>query len=187
MVDGITQEVAPKRFDGEARTVGARPGPLPLVIAHVVEGGGKLPSRYHQGLAHRRRIVFPVALRNGGGVLIPVDEGRIVLHQHQPEALVEQHKHVPDVAAIFEGGPDGASRRRPWRTLAHERATAEDRAPRLDRRPHGGTDHVARDRPSIETTSGTRTVENPRPILVIGSRVLHGVSPYPGINGSDIY
>src|SRR5712691_9650792 len=152
VVDRVVQEVASKRFDGEARAVGARPGPLPLVVAHAIEGGGELLSRHHQGLAHRRRIVLPVALRDGGGVLIPVGEGRIVLRQHQPEALLEQHKHVADVAAIFEGGPDGPPRRWPWGTLAHKRATAEDRAPRLDRRPQGGTNHVARDRPSIETT-----------------------------------
>src|SRR4029453_11289584 len=85
VVDGVVQEVASKRFDGEARAVGARPGPLPLVVAHTVKGGGELPSRHHQGLAHRRRIILPVALRYGGGVLIPIGEGRIVLRQHQPE------------------------------------------------------------------------------------------------------
>ena len=59
VVDGVVQEVAPKRFDGEARAVRARPGPLPLVVAYAVEGGGELPSRHHQGLAYRRRIVLP--------------------------------------------------------------------------------------------------------------------------------
>src|SRR5215813_15411657 len=63
VMDGVVQEVAPKRFDGEARTVGARPGPLPLVVAHAVEGGGELPSCHYQGLAHRRWVILPVALR----------------------------------------------------------------------------------------------------------------------------
>src|SRR5215831_1762426 len=89
------------------------------------------------------------------------------------------------MAAIFEGGPDGPPLCRPWGTLAHQSATAEDCAPRFDSRPQGGTNRVARDRPSIKTTVGTRTFENPRPILVIGSRVLHGVSPYAVISGSD--
>src|SRR5262249_47670992 len=186
VMDGVVQEVAPKRFDGEARTVGTRPGPLPLVVAHAVEGGGEVLARHHQGLAYCRRIVLPVALRDGGGVLIPVGEGRIVLRQHQPEALLEQHKHVADVAGIFEGGPDGPPRRRSWRTLAPKRATAARRPARVDRRPHGGTNHVARDRPRIKTTGRTRTFENPRPILVIGSRVLHGVSPYAVSNGSAL-
>src|SRR5438874_9971279 len=88
VMDGVVQEVAPKRFDGEARAVGARPSPLPLVVAHAVEGGGEVLSRHHQGLAHRRRIVLPVALRDGGGVLIPVDEGWVVLRPHQPETLL---------------------------------------------------------------------------------------------------
>src|SRR5215468_9267611 len=66
VVDGVVQEVTPKRFDGEARAVGARPGPLPLIRAHAVEGGGELPSRHHQGIAHCRRVVLPVALRDGG-------------------------------------------------------------------------------------------------------------------------
>ena len=64
-----------------------------------------------------------------------VDKGRSVLRQHQPETLLEQPKHVADVAAIFEGGPDGAPGRRPRGTLAHERTTTEDLAPRLDSRP----------------------------------------------------
>src|SRR5262245_56956740 len=47
VVDGVVQEVAPKRFDGEVHAVGARPGPRPLVVAHAVEGGGELPSLHH--------------------------------------------------------------------------------------------------------------------------------------------
>src|SRR5262249_50766094 len=187
VMDGVVQEVAPKRFDGEARTVGTRPGPLPLVVAHAVEGGGEVLARHHQGLAYCRRIVLPVALRDGGGVLIPVGEGRIVLRQHQPEALLEQHKHVADVAAILEGGPDGPPRHRPWGTLAHERSAAEDVAPRINCRPQGGPDQVTRNRPSIETTGGTRTVEDPRPVLVIRARMLHGVSPSTGISGRDLH
>jgi hypothetical protein len=39
MVDGVVQEVAPRRFDGAAHAVGAHPSPLPLVVTHAVEAG----------------------------------------------------------------------------------------------------------------------------------------------------
>ena len=129
VVYGIVQKVPTKRFDGKTCPVGARTCPRPLVVAHLVEGVGQAATRLAQRIADRHGVVLPVTLGDGSGVLIPVQERRILLREHQTQALVKQHEHIAHVAPVLEGGPDDAPIRPPGGTLAHQSTTAEDLMP----------------------------------------------------------
>ena len=51
------------------------------------------------------RVLLGVAVGDGGLVLVPVREQRVVLAEHQLEPLVEQPEHVADVAAVLQRRP----------------------------------------------------------------------------------
>ena len=118
------------------------PGPVPLVVGHASRTAcGRDGGRRGQLGRDDRRVLQVVAVRERGGVLVPVLERRVVLREQQLEASVEDPQHVAHVRAVLEGRPGGrrgpvpgvgtAQRRDPpRRQLAHRRR----RSPAL-RRP----------------------------------------------------
>src|SRR5438094_327030 len=106
----VVDEVAGEGLHGEAGAVAARAGALPLVAGHALE-----PARDgERRLAQRRRdlggVLLAVAVGDGGLVLVPVREQRVVLAEHQLEPLVVQAEHVADVAGVLQRGPLGRLR-----------------------------------------------------------------------------
>ena len=52
---------------------------------------------------HRRRVLLAVAIGDGGLVLVPIGERRIVVVEHEVQPAVEQPKHVAHVTGVFQG------------------------------------------------------------------------------------
>jgi probable F420-dependent oxidoreductase len=159
VMDRVVNEITAERLDGEHRAVTAPPGPAPLVAAdgrepagQGVRGGAKLPRDL-------RRVLLAVPVGDRGLVLVPVRVDRVVLGQHQPEAVVVQPEHVPDVAAVLERRPLAGQRpprggRRGQRFL-----------PGGGVRPHHRGDVCPGDRAGVEAALGTRAAQHPRPVL----------------------
>ncbi len=101
----VVDEVAPERLDGEHCAVAAPPWPAPLVVADGGEPAGQLVRGRTELPRDLRRVLLAVPVGDRGLVLVPVRVERVVLGQHQPEAVVIQPEHVPDVAAVFECRP----------------------------------------------------------------------------------
>src|SRR4051794_12759458 len=86
VVDRVVDEVAGERLDREPRAVAAVAGALPLLAVHRVERGGEGRRLALELRQDRRGILLAVALRDRGGVLVPVRIVRVVLGQHHGEA-----------------------------------------------------------------------------------------------------
>src|ERR671913_52003 len=70
-------------------------------IAHVIGLYDEPPGERGQ-----LRVLIAVALLDGGLVLVPVGELRVVLGQDAHQALVEQSEHVTDVGSVLQRRPD---------------------------------------------------------------------------------
>jgi len=155
----VVNEVAAERLDGEHRSVTAPPWPAPLVAAdggepagQRVRGGAELPRDL-------RRVLLAVPFGDRGLVLVPVRVERVVLGQHQPEAVVVEPEHVPNVAAVLERRP--LAGQRPARGVRR----GERFLPGGGVRPDHRGDFCPGDGTRIEAAFGTRAAQHPRPVL----------------------
>ena len=154
-------EVAGERLDREPGTIAARPGRsrCSAVMASKTCSASRSPAAT-SSLADGRGILLAVAIGDGGLVLVPVGERRVVLVEHQVEALVEQPEHVAHVTGVLERRPAVG-----LRTFIARRAAPA--RPATARRCRGSVRARRRTRPSrrVESALGARSLEHPRPVL----------------------
>src|SRR4029077_9480927 len=105
MVHRVVHEVAGEGLHGEAGAVAAGAGALPLVAGHALDPARDREGRLAQRRGHLARVLLAVAVGDGGLVLVPVREQRVVLAEHQVEPLVVQPEHAADVAGVLQRGP----------------------------------------------------------------------------------
>ncbi len=163
VMHGVVDEVPAERLDGERGAVGPPTRALPLAI---FDGGE--PAREHRGglrqaRRHRSRVLLAVPVRDRGLVLIPVREQRIVLGQHQPEPVVIQPEHVPDMAGVLQRRP--LVRARPQRDACR----GQHSAPRAGIRHDHGGDLRGGERGRVHAAFGAGAPQHPRPVLGIRS------------------
>src|SRR6266571_3335282 len=105
MVHRIVDEVAGEGLHGEAGSVAAAAGALPLGAGHALEPGGDGGRRLVQRRGDLGGVLLGVAVGDGGLVLVPVREQRVVLAEHQLEPPVVQPEYVADVAGVLQRRP----------------------------------------------------------------------------------
>ena len=115
VVHRVVHEVLAERAHGEQGAVAAPTRAVPLVAVDRGERPGDGVGGDRQFAGDDQRVLLAVALGDGGHVLVPVGELRIVLGEHQGEPLFEQPEHVTDVAAVLERRPDVGPRPLPYR------------------------------------------------------------------------
>ena len=165
VVDRVVDHVLGERGDGERRTVTAPAAALPLVAVDGTERVGERDACLVQLDRHDRGVLFVVALRQRGLVLVPVGEQRVVHVDHQGEAGPVQPQDVPHVRCVLERGPPGGIRARP-QVLDGRVEHGDPAVGRLaDERGHGGR----RDRAGGEPALGAGSLEHPCPVLVVGN------------------
>src|SRR6266851_2170671 len=96
MVHRVVDEVAGEGLHGEAGAVAAVAGALPLVAGHRLEAAGEGEGRLAQFGGDLGGVLLGVAVGDGGLVLVPVREQRVVLAEHQLEPPAVQPEDVPD-------------------------------------------------------------------------------------------
>jgi len=112
-----------------------------------------------------RRVLCPVAVLDGGGVLVPVGEQRIVLRPDQLDPSVEDPQDVAHVAGVLQRRPD-------LRCRADGRVRAgEDLRPRCGLSQHEPGQIGDVDVRGDEAALRARLVEDERPVLVLGIRL----------------
>ena len=102
VVDGFVDEVAGERRDGEGGAVTAPTGAVPLRTADGGERRGDGGRGIVQLAGDDGGVVRSVALGDGGLVLVPVGEQRVVLAEHAVQPLVVESEHVPHMARVLE-------------------------------------------------------------------------------------
>ena len=158
----VVEVVAAERGDVEHAAVAADALAAPVVVrdgrvdvAHGVRRG-------HQRGPDDRGHLLVVAPLDGGRVLVPVRELRLVLGHHRREPLVEDLVHVVDVAGVLQGRPDAGCRTDGDLRVTHERE------------PHDGVgaDPVGQvgdaDGRGVVPALGARPLEDPGPVLGVG-------------------
>src|SRR5690606_41948322 len=78
----------------EPRAVAATTRPPPLVAGDGLERRGEALRRRGQLLGDRGRVLFLVAVRHRGGVLVPVGEGGIVAGDRKSTRLNSSHVKI---------------------------------------------------------------------------------------------
>ena len=154
-----------KRHHRELRSVRPEPAPVELIGSQGADPGDEGQGRGLELVGDDLRVLLGVPLLQGGHVLVPVGEGRLVLGQHQREPFVEQPVDVADVRAVLQ--------RRPHRWLPagrDGRAGAQDRHPLLGGH-EGPLGHlVDRDLARGETALLAATAQGPGPVLGVRLR-----------------
>jgi len=109
---GVVQVVPAQALDGELAAVAAGPSAVPgvgwdvgVLLGHHGRGGEQLG-------ADDRGVLGGVPVLDGGCVLVPVGEARLVLGQQLVHAAGEDAVHVADVAGVLEHRPDVGRRSR---------------------------------------------------------------------------
>jgi SnoaL-like domain len=102
VVDGVVDEVAGERRDGEGGAVTAPTGAVPLRTADGGERRGDGGRGIVQLAGDDGGVVRPVALGDGSLVLVPVGEQRVILAEHAVQPLVVESEHVPHMARVLE-------------------------------------------------------------------------------------
>ena len=165
VVQHVVEVVAGDRVDGELTAVVAQPAAGPGLVGgvpdRVVPRRDRLGRRHQLG-ADDRGVLEVVALLDGGDVLVPVGEGRLVLREHQVQPRAEDAVHVADVAGVLQRrpgvlvGPLGAPRLAQHGGPAR-RVVAQQPAEVLPGQVGGD-----------EATLGAGSAEDPGPVLGVG-------------------
>src|SRR6266571_6960780 len=158
MVHRIVDEVAGEGLHGEAGSVAAAAGALPLGAGHALEPGGDGGRRLVQRRGDLGGVLLGVAVGDGGLVLVPVREQRVVLAEHQLEPLVVQPEHVADVAGVLQRGP--LIRLRPGPGVALQRGLPGGGV----RHDHAG-DGLDGKASGVEAALGAGALQHPGPVL----------------------
>ena len=121
--------------------------------------------RGHELAADGRGILLVVAVGHGGLVLVPVGERRVVLVEHQVEALVVEPEHITYVTGVLQRPTSG----RASGGLATS-GCASTVGP-LRRVVADQPGHVIeRDRRRVEAALAARSLEHPGPVLGVRRR-----------------
>jgi hypothetical protein len=100
------------------------------------------------------RILLAVVLFDRGRVLIPIWIGRIVLIEHELQAIFIEAEHITYVAGVFERRPDIGLRPLAETTLV----TVVELLPRLGVFPDQRGELRASDHAGLEPAFGTRAL-----------------------------
>ena len=151
----------------KAGAVAATTRAVPLVAVDRGKRPGDGVGGDRQFAGDGDRVLLAVALGDGGHILVPVGELRIVLGEHQGEPLFEQLEHVTDVTPVLERRPDVGTRPLTYR------GPDQDVLPGSGVVPHDPRDVGDVEGTGIETALRALAFEHPRPVLVVSRHVGH--------------
>ncbi len=166
MVHGIVEHVAGETLDGEPLLVAAVARPLPLHARDPGEGRAQPALGFDEFGGHNYGVLLPIAIAHRGLVLIPIRVVRVVLIQHQVQAVVVEAEHVADVTGVLERGPHPGGR------------TVSNTRPREHLHPRGGVClESVRDRRKFKSGGVKPAVvalrlEHPGPVLGLRHHVV---------------
>src|SRR4051812_9115562 len=168
VMNDVMQVIDGNRRDRELAAIAAQPAPRPRVVRHARIGGGHRARRFDKFGRDDHRVLGAVVVLDGRSVLIPVGKTRLVLAEHEPDAVVEDAVHVANVATVFQRRPH--SRPGPHGDIGR----TEPAWPLLGVGFDAVCDLSVAHRGPVEAALGARLRDDPRPVLGVG--LDHGVS-----------
>jgi hypothetical protein len=162
VVLGVVESVMGQGLHREEAAVGPPTGTRPLWLGYQVVALCVGFRRREEFARHGRGVLEVVALGDGRLVLVSVLKQWIVLGQHQGQTLIHDSIDISNVASVFEVGPLVTSR-------SHTNVPAFEHL-----NPGDGvlTNELSGccsiDPGGVEPAIPTWSLEDPRPILVVG-------------------